>query len=290
MPYKKFFILLFFALFMKNKKRFEKILRDIKSVEIQGARNIAIKGIGAFLLQPDEDSAKKIISQRPTEPFLQNAIKFLQNSADKKKAAKKYLEYINKAHKKIAVNGSKLIKNNMNIFTHCHSSNVVSILIYAKKKRKKNFVVYNTETQPLLQGRKTARELAKAKIRVIYLPDLAAEDALRKCDLFLFGADAYLPRKIINKTGTNMLVEIARLHNVPCYSCGESLKFTNKIKLEIRSGKEIWDERNKNITVINPAFSALKAKKVTGVVSEFGILRYKKFIKKAKQNLKNFIK
>ena len=175
----------------------------------------------------------------------------------------------------------------MNIFTHCHSSTVVNILKYAKRKGKK-FVVYNTESGPLLQGRKTARELAKAGINVIYLPDFAAQDALNKCDLFLFGADAYLPKKIINKTGTNMLCEIAYLHNIPRYSCGISLKYAKKAKIEMRSGKEVWDERNKRIIIFNPAFSELNSKYVSGVISEFGILHYKDFIKRAKKNLEKF--
>ncbi len=274
---------------MKRGNKFDKILKEIKSIEIQGASNIARAGIEAFLLNPDKQSARKIINTRPTEPLLQNAIYFLLKSKNPKITGKRFLKYIHNCQKKIAINGARLIKNNMNIFTHCHSTNVVNILIYAKKIKKKKFVVYNTETQPLLQGRKTARELAKAGIKVIHLPDLAAEEALRKCDLFLFGADAYLKRKVINKTGTNTLVRIAKEFKIPCYSCGESLKFTKKIKLEIRNGKEVWDEREKNIQVFNPAFSELKSKYVTGIVSEFGVLHYKKFVKLAKNNLKRFL-
>lgn len=281
------FISLFTKIIMDNKKRFGKILRDIKSIKIQGASNIARKGIEAFLLFPDKESAKKILSQRPTEPFLQNAIHFLLNSENPKEAAKKYIKYACEADKKISVYGASLVKNNMNIFTHCHSSTVVSILKYAKKQGKK-FTVYNAETRPLSQGKLTAKELAKAGIKVIYLPDPAAEDALLKCQLFLFGADAYLKRKIINKTGTNMLCEIAKSHNIPRYSCGISLKYANNIKLETRSGKEVWDERSRNITIFNPAFSALNRKYVSGVVSEFGILKYRQFIKKAIKNIRKF--
>jgi len=268
-------------------KRFDNILEEIKDVKIQGATNVAKAGIQAFLLSPNKESSKKIIATRPTEPFLQNAIYSMLRSKNPAKTAKKYLEYNERANKKIAIQGNKLIKNNMSIFTHCHSSTVVNILKLAKKKGKK-FVVYNTETEPLMQGRQTATELAKAGIKVVYLPDLAAEDALKKCDLFLFGADAYLPRKIVNKLGTNMLCEIAYIHNIPRYSCGISLKYAKKAKIEMRPGKEVWDNRNKRITIFNPAFSVLKYKYLSGVISEFGILHYKHFIKLAKQNLKRF--
>lgn len=272
---------------MTGEKRFNKILADIKSIKIQGASSIAKKGIDAFLLNPSAESSKKILKTRPTEPFLQNAIKFLLKSKSPEKSAEKFLKYLRDSDKKISFYGSKLIKDGASIFTHCHSSTVVSILKLAKKQGKK-FIVYNTETRPLFQGRQTAKELAKAGIKVIYMPDMAAEDSLKKCNLFLFGADAFLKNKIVNKVGTNMLCEIAKSHNIPRYSCGVSLKYASNIKLEVRSGKEVWDEREKNIIVLNPAFSALDKKYVSGVVSEFGILKYNKFINKAIKNLKTF--
>jgi methylthioribose-1-phosphate isomerase len=32
------------------------------------------------------------------------------------------------------------------------------------------------------------------------------------------------------------------------------MKITNKVKIEKRSGKEVWDTKRKNINVIYPAF------------------------------------
>lgn len=269
-------------------KRFEAIIRDIKSVKIQGATNIAKAGIEAFLISPTKKTAKKILETRPTEPALQNIIKILLKSKNSNKTAKKYIRYLENSNKKIAISGAKLIKNNMSVFTHCHSSSVMGILKYAKKQNK-NFIVYSTETRPLYQGKKTAKELAKANIKVIYLPDLAAPDIIKKCDIFLFGSDAFLPKKIINKIGTNMLAEVAKKQKIPCYSCGSSLKFTNKIKMEKRNPKEVWDEREKNIKVLNPAFSEVNEKHITGVISEYGVLPYKNFIKLAKKNIKNIL-
>jgi len=72
-----------------------------------------------------------------------------------------------------------LVKNRDVIFTHCHSTNVVNSLIYAKKKGKK-FQVYNTETRPLFQGRKTANELKKAGIKVTMLLILLLQLPLKK--------------------------------------------------------------------------------------------------------------
>jgi ribose 1,5-bisphosphate isomerase len=271
----------------KSLNRFDKILKDIKSVKIQGATAIAKSGIKAFILKPGRESARKILQTRPTEPLLQNSIRFLIKSKYPKKSSKKLLHYFKFSENKIAKKATQLIKNNMNVFSHCHSSTVVSILKQAKKQ-KKNFVVYTTEVEPLLQGRKTAMELAKSNIKVIVFPDLAAEQALKKCDLFLFGVDAFLKKGIINKIGTSILCKIAKEHNIPRYACGISLKFTKKIKIEKRNPKEVWDEKQKKIEVFNPAFDLVRKKLVSGVISEFGILSYKRFIKKAKQNLRKF--
>ena len=268
-------------------RRFDKILADIKSVKVQGAENVAKAGIKAFLLSPTKSSAKKILATRPTEPLMQNAIKLLLKSKNPKKTAEKFLSNLKKSHDTISKKGAMLIKNNMNIFTHCHSSTVIDILKYAKRKRKKKFVVYTTEVEPLLQGRETARDLAKAKIKFIISPDLAAEQSIKKCDLLLFGADAFTKSIVANKIGTSTLVKLAKSHSVPRYACGVSTKFTNKVKIEKRPSREVWQDNNETIEVINPAFDKTKLKNLSGVISEFGILPYKQFAKKAKAKLKS---
>jgi|APSaa5957512576_1039674.scaffolds.fasta_scaffold15040_2 translation initiation factor 2B subunit (eIF-2B alpha/beta/delta family) len=286
---------------MKKKvqnSKFNKILSDIKSIKIQGAENVAKAGIKAFLLNPTKPAAKQILSTRPTEPLLQNAIRSIQKfttvSKDFKdykhkiqeQAAKKFLKNIEISHNKAIEYGASLIKNDMNIYTHCHSSTVIDILKLAKSQKKK-FVVYTTEVEPLLQGRQTAKDLAKAKIKIIIAPDLAAEHSLSKCDLFLFGADAFTKTQVANKIGTSTLVRLAKIHKVPAYACGISLKYTKKITIKKRSGKEVWDERIKEIEVLNPPFDKTKLKDLTGIISEFGILKQKEFVKKARKKLIN---
>lgn len=271
-----------------QQNQFNKILADIKSVKIQGAENVAKAGIKAFLLQPNKKSAKKIISIRPTEPLLQNAIKLLLKSKHQKRTVKKFLTDLKNSHNTISKKGASLIKNDMNVYTHCHSSTAIDILKYAKKKQKKKFVVYTTEVEPLLQGRQTAKDLAKSKIKTIVTPDLAAEHSLKKCDIFLFGADAFTKTKVVNKIGTSTLVKLAKIHNIPVYSCGVSLKFTKKIKIEKRSGKEVWDERNKKIEIVNKPFDKTKLKDLSGIICEFGILKQKEFVKRARENYQKF--
>jgi len=264
------------------KKALVKIINNIESVKIQGAENVAKASIKAFLLNPTKATSKKILSTRPTEPLMQNAIKLLLKSKTPKKTAEKFLRELEIAHSSIAKKGAALIKNDMNVYVHCHSSTVMDILKHAKRVRKKNFVVYTTEVEPLLQGHLTAKDLAKSKIKVMISPDMAAESAMKNCDLFLFGADAFTKNSVANKIGTSTLCRLAKIYNIPSYSAGVSKKFTKKIKLEKRSPKELWNTRNKRIKAQNPAFDKTPYNLITGIISEYGILSPKEFLRKAK--------
>jgi translation initiation factor 2B subunit (eIF-2B alpha/beta/delta family) len=44
--------------------------------------------------------------------------------------------------------------------------------------------------------------------------------------------------------------------------------------------------RNKSIEVVNPAFDKTKLKNLSGVISEFGVLSSKQFVKKAKEKFR----
>lgn len=268
--------------------QFEKIVHDIKTIKIQGAENIAKASVKAYLLSPSSKSAKEILSTRPTEPLMQNAIKILLKTDNPRLAAAKFMTNLKHSHREAVRKGAMLIKNEMNVYTHCHSTSVIDLLKYAKEKLNKKFVVYTTEVEPLLQGRHTAQDLAKSKIKVIVFPDLATEQAIQKCDIVLVGADAYTKSYFVNKIGTHTICEIAKSYGIPRYSCGISMKYTKKVKIEKRSGSEVWDERSSLIDVENPAFDKTKYKFLTGIVSEFGVLSTKEFVRQAKKNIKNF--
>lgn len=269
------------------KKRFDKIADDIKKIKIQGARNIARSALFAYSLVPTKNSIKKLLSLRPTEPMLEKVLNLVD-----KKPYKEILNHFDYAQNKINVSVSKLIKNNDAIFTHCHSTNVSNALIYAKKKGKK-FQVYNTETRPLFQGRKTAEELRKAGIKVTMFVDSAVALAIEKenkkdkiyANKIFLGADALLPSGIINKIGSGMIAELAHNHKIPFYIVADSWKFSKKkIPIEQRSLNEVWNNAPKNIKIKNPAFEFVPKKYISGIVTEFGIMKYDKFIGKMRKN------
>jgi len=254
---------------MNKKRKFDKICRDIKSVKIQGARNIAREALKAYHLIPTPVSKKILLSLRPTEPMLINVLNRLD-----KESYNKILSHFEEAQDKINKKVLKLINQNDIILTHCHSTNVINSLIYAKKKGK-HFEVYNTETRPLYQGRKTAKQLKNAGIKVTIIPDsavgivLAGEQGMKKAKKVFLGSDALLKTGIINKIGSEVIAELAKKEKTPVYVIADSWKFTKtKIPLEQRNLNEVWNNAPKNIKIINPAFEFVKKKYITKIITD----------------------
>lgn len=261
---------------MNKKKRLNKIFADIKSVKIQGATNIAKAAIKAYSISPTKATKKKLLSLRPTEPTLSNTLNFL-GLWPKTKVLDHFIETQEKINRQV----TKIIKPNSKIFTHCHSTNVVNALIYAKKTGKK-FEVFNTETRPLYQGRKTARELSKAKIKVTTFIDSAIHRAIQSSNLIFLGADAIIKDGAINKIGSGTIAEVAHLHKKPLYVVADSWKFSPKnVKIEERDFHEVWENAPKRIKVRNPAFEKIPKRYIKKIISEYGTLSYAQFIKKA---------
>jgi len=264
-------------------KKFNEIVKKIKKVEIQGAEAVAKKSLYAYYLIPSKRSKNKLLSLRPTEPLLKKVL----DQTDKYS----YSEIMNKLDSfQEIINKSvyRIIKSGDILFTHCHSSSVVKSFLYAKKKGKK-FEVYNTETRPLYQGRKTAKELRKGKIKVTQFVDSAAMIALtkkqgtRKVNSVFLGADAITKEGVINKVGSGMISKIAYDNKIPVYIISTSWKYSpKKQELEKRSIKEIWKglSRKLRIHIENLAFEFIPKKYITAIISEKEILSYDKFLRK----------
>lgn len=287
----------------------KEIVKKIKNLEIQGARNIAKSAIEAIIYQLKAskatkkselyrelvEAAKFISSSRPTEPMMRNLISdairfsFMQiktkpemSIKDLKKVIEKeastYVKKMENSKKLIAEYGSKIIKDGSDIITYCHSSTVIEILKKAKSKGKE-FKVYALETRPRFQGRITAKELAENGINVTLAVDGAMNMLMKKADLCIVGADAITATgDLINKIGTSTLAHIARMHDVSFYSAAELYKFSPltlfgyREEIEERDLSEVWENPPKKVKIINPAFDATAARYINGYITEFGIL------------------
>ncbi len=268
---------------------YDKIVKGIKNLKIQGAEKIAMAAVEAFSQKLAKIRNRKklakymteLISLRPTEPALRNALKFCYENFENTppnvcKVAKNHFK---KSQELIAEYGAKKIHDGMIVFTHCHSSTVEAILIKAHKQGKK-FEVYNTETRPRFQGRITAANLAKAGIKVTHFVDSAGRTAMKRADIFLFGCDAITSEgKIINKIGTEFLAEFANKARIPSYSCTNSWKFDPQTlygfeeKIEERDPNEVWKNPPKGVKIFNPAFEIVAPDIITGVITEIGITK-----------------
>lgn len=189
--------------------------------------------------------------------------------------------------------GSKLIKNNFNILTHCNAGTLATgrfgtalSVIYTAKQQGKKIHVYVDETRPLLQGaRLTAWELTQAGINCTLICDNMAGSLMAqgKIDCVIVGADRIARNDdTANKTGTYSLAVLSKAHGVPFYVVAPESTFDRKTKtgsaipVEHRSEKEVTEFAGRRIApkgmkAYNPAFDVTPAKFITAFITNNGI-------------------
>lgn len=265
----------------------EQAVRDIKTMKAQGARTAALVGLKALKEITEkngfgrdfESACNALESSRPTAVALHNAIEKIKKEKTLD-SINKMIYYFENVAQLIASRGSNLIKNNFTVLTHCHSSVAIEIMKAAYKKKKK-FRVIVTETRPLYQGERTARELSDAGLRVVYVDDSAPGFFIKDVDMVLMGIDAMRKEGVVNKIGSYMISVLAKENNVPVYFAGELMKLDRrkKIIIEERNPEEIIDTKKlPGVKIENPAFDITPWKYVTGIITERGILKPKKML------------
>ena len=277
----------------------------IKRLQIQGARNVAVAAVKAIqdlsentksknkaqFLDELKEAQNILAKSRETEPLMRNALNFIitkskdsktEKVAELKKLlvskAENFLADLDKSRERTAEIGSKRIRNNSTVFTHCHSSTVTRLLAKAKKEGK-NFRVICTETRPAFQGHITARELIDLGIETTFIVDSAARTFINEVDIVLVGADAITSEgNVVNKIGTGGIAVLANEARKPFYVVSELLKFDPKTlsgdyeKIEQRSPDEVWSEAPKTLNVHNPAFDVTPNRYINGLICEEGII------------------
>src|ERR1035438_4392227 len=129
----------------------------------------------------------------------------------------------------IGRHGAKLIRNGMNVLTHCNAGWLAFVDIgsataplYAAQAQGRKFHVYCDETRPRSQGATlTEWELAQQKISHQIIADSAAGHLMQrgKIDLVIVGSDRTLGRtgEVANKIGTYTKAVLAKRHGIPFY-------------------------------------------------------------------------
>lgn len=305
------------------KKIVDKTYKDIKSIKIQGATNVAMAVCEALrdysatakfdsyseFLKGLKEAGKVLLSARATEPMADNVVEFFlyQFKGRRMKpekaqellagAAKDFMKEVGKNKTKIKNAGRRLIAPDDNIFTHCHSGTVIHIL-EAAKAQGKNFEVFQTETRPLYQGHKTAQDLLDAKIKDTLVVDSAGPYLISSqsdfhVDKLLLGCDAItMDGGCVNKVGSYGLSLAAHENKVPVYIVTQALKINEDVrnlkmlKIEKRPASEIWPHAPKRLRIFNPAFDKIPAHFITGYVTEFGIMSPAQLIEHIKREYK----
>ena len=268
------------------------IINKINSLKIQGAKEVALASLNILenVLRKYGKDVKFyemcdfLENLRPTAVVDYNVIEFVKNNANLEDI-EMVRKYLRTSQNKINENMLEVIGKYKRIMTHCHSSEELKALVYAKKKGY-DFEVYVTETRPKLQGLKSAKELLDNGIKVRYIVDSAAGYYMEKVDVCLFGSDAIRKEGIYNKIGTYMMSVVAKRHGKDVVFVGDMLKKDEreKVVMEMRPNDELLSKSQarillndekfvENIDIENPAFDLTPWELVDYVVTDKGIFK-----------------
>ena len=106
-------------------------------------------------------------------------------------------------------------------------------------------------------------------------------------DMVLIGSDAIkMDGSVYNKVGSFGIALAARHSKIPFYVVGSLMKIDtgNTVKIEKRSGKEVRPDAPKGLEIINYAFDKVPAKFITGIITEYGVIKPKDIKKMIKKN------
>jgi methylthioribose-1-phosphate isomerase len=205
----------------------------------QGARAFRGRDLAKFL-QHVKVVYDTLEAARPTAVDPANAMNFVRQAmragqtveeqqALALAAAEEFAEEDVRHCEDIGRHGAKLIRNGMNILTHCNAGWLAFVDVgsataplYAAQAQGRKFHVYCDETRPRSQGATlTAWELAQQKISHQVIADNAAGHLMQrgKVDFVIVGSDRTLGRtgEVANKIGTYTKAVLARRHGIPFY-------------------------------------------------------------------------
>ena len=198
--------------------------------------------------------------------------------------------------RRIGEYGLTLLKHGDGILTHCNAGQLATVRygtatapIYLGQERGYDLRVFADETRPLLQGaRLTAYELLSSGVDVTLICDNMASAVMKNgwvnavfvgCDRVAANGDT------ANKIGTSGVAILAAHYGIPFYVCAP----TSTIDLSTPTGADICIEERKpeevsemwyrermapeGVKIFNPAFDVTDHSLITGIVTEYGVLR-----------------
>lgn len=214
--------------------------------------------------------------------------------------------------KSISEYGLSLLKDGSSILTHCNAGQLATVKygtalgpMHLGRERGMNFKVFTDETRPLLQGaRLSSFEMYTDGIDTCVICDNMASQVMKNgwIDIVFVGADRIAANgDACNKIGTSGVAILAKYYDIPFYV----LAPTSTIDMNIEKGEDIpIEERDEEeitkmwykekmvvdgVKAYNPAFDFTDNELISGIITEYGILRppFKESLKKLYERLEN---
>jgi ribose 1,5-bisphosphate isomerase len=180
---------------------------------------------------------------------------------------------------KIISSAAELIENKDVILTHSYSSTVLAA-VKEIAGLKRGIKVIVTKSGTGRYGERAARELAEARIPVMYIDDTTVGVYISGITKVLVGADRITAdSKVMNGAGTYTVAAAAKMNNIPVYVLCETLKFdftigSSKVDLEDRGNTGLIEEGilPSGVKMSNPTFDITPIDFITAIVSENGVI------------------
>ncbi len=273
----------------------DETVKKIKNLEIQGAQSIAKESLKVLskIVEEEgfgekfEEAAERLKNARPTGVSAHNCINFVKRRGEIE-AIDATLDYLNTAKNEAGKVVADIVKDESVILTHCHSSAVIAAF-RSMLDMDRNFRVIVTETEPKLQGVKTAKKLNEMNIPVNYIVDAAAGLYMWAADYVFVGVDSIRPSGVLNKIGTYMLSLAAKEDpDTEFYFIATKDKFDydNFSTLEERSPDEIREheylEKEHELVLENPAFDMTPWANIDKLITEDGVMKKHEIIEELK--------
>ena len=198
-------------------------------------------------------------------------------------------------NKKMGEYGAALLPPHTRILTHCNAGALATCgwgtalgVIRAAHAQGKIDMVYADETRPLLQGaRLTVWELMQDNIPVTVITDNMTAWTMKQkgINAVVTGADRIaLNGDTANKIGTYGVALAAKHHGIPFYIAAPVSTFDfniatgAEIPIEERSADEVRRLQGvvtapQDAPVYNPAFDVTPAELITGIITEYGVIK-----------------
>lgn len=281
-------------------KRIENLIRDVSEDNTSGAVELTRKGAQVLVLLAEETTAqetrqflaelvaagKGLIEAQPSMAPLFNLVNTVLSSVRKpqdagearrvaKSAAQSFGADLDTRGEQIGLEALSLISDGSTVLTYSRSSTVLGALLLARA-RGRAFRVLCTESRPMYEGRRLARELAQEDIATTLIVDAAVARFVDQIDLVVVGADSVSSQGLVNKVGTHGVALAAKAQGVPFYALCGTEKFLPPdypyLEIERKDPREVWEDAPREVTVLNYYFDVTPLEYLTGLVTEKGIL------------------